>query len=565
MGLGVAYGVLDVRPAWGVQITACVEVEPQVCNESRRQISTRSDCDPQTALQRARNQSRLNAKDALAPICRDQVTQAEAAQICSDAGGLLPSSGTALSQSPVPRAGASPLSSQMHISSSGSSEPKLCAVLRDLPSETETSTTSNLLCPFNDGRQTTVVFSTRARCGVQCFDPVTHRLNVRRHENANLTNGDVDRILGDATRVLRQNNAVGDVPCGLTFTREGAVTRFTTGNGVINTRRQLARVFEVPGYVKVVNDIDFCGETIPNVIGCALRGIETMVVVRVDEDLEGNLWGHEFGHTQGLEHRENVNAIMNPFLVETALGVSTPECNAFKQGISASGGAAAAAGVGGGIASGQTGTSGDVTSDIRSFVRRLYIYGVPYQRARAYGTAQLPTLRAMLVDPGQAAYWSNIVTVMSIIGDESIASDLLKFVRTGGGKISPEHYRAKATAIVSLGYLINKTGSPTALNFLSKGLDPDAWPSLVGSNLASYQKSVDERDEHLTQKAILGLALSGHPRAKDLLQNLLNSPATPGQQKFRDANREVIEDALEEHEKVARLGLLKYYEKSQIH
>lgn len=154
------------------QITACVEPTTAVANNvSRKLVSTRTDCDPSVALYKAREQSRVNARDAIAPICRDRVTLAEAEATCRSRGLSLPSTATtSLSRPPLAAEGRPAANASYPIQSQS---PKLCAVLRNVPNETETTTqpagVENGFCLFNDNKTTTKTIRTRATCGIQCF------------------------------------------------------------------------------------------------------------------------------------------------------------------------------------------------------------------------------------------------------------------------------------------------------------------------------------------------------------------------------------------------------------
>ena len=158
-------------PAWADQITLCVEPATAVADDvGRKRRSTRTDCDPAVASSRARRQSGVNARDAIAPICRERITAAEAQATCASRGLALPSPPTALGRAPVAAAGRAAAGASLPVQSQS---PKLCAILRDVPAETETSTRpagiENGFCIFNGNRTTTKVVRTRATCGVQCF------------------------------------------------------------------------------------------------------------------------------------------------------------------------------------------------------------------------------------------------------------------------------------------------------------------------------------------------------------------------------------------------------------
>jgi flavodoxin len=138
-------------------------------------------------------------------------------------------------------------------------------------------------------------------------------LRVRRFASTVLDDARADVILADATVVLQTNDGAGDRACLVHFTRDGAVTQFSTGDGSIDSQSEFNAVIALPGFVKVVNQINWCGGIIPNVIGCAPVPGSSLVVVRFTANQEGILWAHEYGHTQSLSHRTDTsNAVMFP-------------------------------------------------------------------------------------------------------------------------------------------------------------------------------------------------------------------------------------------------------------
>lgn len=158
---------LQVQPVRADQITTCVEPAANVANNiSRKQRSTRSDCDPDKALQRARDQARINARNVISPLCIDRITPQEAEATCRSHGLSLPTSATQLGRPPIPAAGRPRIDASLPIQSSG---PKLCTVLRDVNNETETNTESDAICFLNNFRRTIVRARSRAFCAVECF------------------------------------------------------------------------------------------------------------------------------------------------------------------------------------------------------------------------------------------------------------------------------------------------------------------------------------------------------------------------------------------------------------
>jgi hypothetical protein len=161
----------------------------------------------------------------------------------------------------------------------------------------------------------------------------THTLQVSRHTAAALSDAQADAILGVGTVVLRINDGSGDVACNVTLMRDPTVTvtTFTTGTGIINSGADFSAVIGLPGHVKVVNQINWCGGPGIGIIGCAPVPGNSLAVVRFAANQEGILWDHEFGHNKGLSHRSGSDLVMNPTIGPNRRKVNGAECTAFRQ------------------------------------------------------------------------------------------------------------------------------------------------------------------------------------------------------------------------------------------
>src|SRR5262249_6043356 len=117
----------------------------------------------------------------------------------------------------------------------------------------------------------------------------------------------------------------------LSLLRNGNVAVFNTGNGMINSNADFNTINGLPGRIKVVNQINVCGATIsPNIIGCAPIPGSSQVVVRFTAAEEGILWAHEYGHTRGLNHRNDATAVMNGTISPAHSMVNNQECNDYR-------------------------------------------------------------------------------------------------------------------------------------------------------------------------------------------------------------------------------------------
>lgn len=160
---------------------------------------------------------------------------------------------------------------------------------------------------------------------------VTHDLQTRRYVTTPLTNARTDQILTDMGTILQNVDSPGDVACRVAFERDGNVTTFNTGTGSINSQADFQAVNGLPGNVKVVNQINWCGSLAPNIIGCAPVPGSSLVVVRYILNREGILWVHEFGHNKGLSHRNGITLVMNPTIGTTQRGINQAECDSYRQ------------------------------------------------------------------------------------------------------------------------------------------------------------------------------------------------------------------------------------------
>ncbi|TBW10391.1 hypothetical protein E0E52_03865 [Azotobacter chroococcum] len=209
----------------------------------------------------------------------------------------------------------------------------------------------------------------------------------------------------------------------------------------------------------------------------------------------------------------------------------------------------------------QTGDPG--LMDIKDFVRQVFIHGVPYEEANKYDTSVVPTLLKMLEDPTEEAHWANIAVVLEIIGDERAVDPLIAFIEKGvEGEMSRFRYVAKTSALMGLGYLINKTGNEKALNYLKQSLAPETWEARRIAGISPFQASMDERNRDLSKYAILGLALSGHPSAAEAIRSLQKPADTEAKRAFQAQVSDVVSEALKTNEEIAREGLATYYRKS---
>jgi hypothetical protein len=151
--------------------------------------------------------------------------------------------------------------------------------------------------------------------------------------------------LTDALELLDVNdgpaaNGDGDVSCNVPLSRNGPVSPTSVPfNGRINNENDFNTLCGQGGYVHVVNQINWCGASADNIIGCATIGSGCMVVVRYAPDEV--LWAHEYGHTRRLEHScgdpgmkpcgpKEDDRVMHPYIERNHRKIGSLECGHYK-------------------------------------------------------------------------------------------------------------------------------------------------------------------------------------------------------------------------------------------
>ena len=187
-------------------------------------------------------------------------------------------------------------------------------------------------------------------------------------------------------------------------------------------------------------------------------------------------------------------------------------------------------------------------NDVRAFVRQIFFHGVPFEEASRFDVKSVPVLLEMLNDPAEDLYWPNIAVTLAMIGDDETANALIAFIEKSDDKMSRERYLAKASAIMSLGYLSNRLDSRRAMSYLKESVDPTVWKRRGVRWASPVHRSEEERDVQLSTMAVLGLALSGRPEAAEAMKAVKHDRIKP-----------VVADALRDHEAIKNEGLHGYY------
>ncbi len=375
---------------------------------------------------------------------------------------------------------------------------------------------------------------------------------VFRYQTAALDDARAGQILERGQLLLTTNDGSYDVSCPLMppLALSGHVQPFTFTDGNIDTSAELASILNRPGGgAYVVNEINYCGGP-PSpgftILGCASGGTPIVVVRRSSLQVEGILWTHEYGHVKGLGHRDEAGNVMHSVIDTDHTMVRDFQCRNYQQ-------PALAGGQQGPQPAGQQ----DQPVPILEFIRRQFIHGVPYDEAARYTSADVPLLLTQLERPAEGVYLPTVVGTLGVIGDPRAVQPLIAFVERGTGRISDELYGAKKAALLALGHITNKSPSPQAVDYLTRGLDPAHWNSVLRWQLP-YDAPAGTRNWQMVKASAWGLGVSGKPEGARPLQSAL--------ERFRAERAasppdlpDLIQDAMNTNATVRRIGLRAFY------
>jgi hypothetical protein len=157
--------------------------------------------------------------------------------------------------------------------------------------------------------------------------------------------------------------------------------------------------------------------------------------------------------------------------------------------------------------------SDDIQYRVDDLVFKHYMDGIPYPEAHALGPNALPYLLELLENPELKLFWTNIIVTIGFIEDPSAVDPLIDFLERAEGEVDGASFRALLSVPYALG-CIAAGGGDRSIAYLAD--------TIAGSGTAAIQwqfqgKSVKDL---VAEYAVMGLAVSGRPEARQLLQTL---------------------------------------------
>ncbi len=364
-----------------------------------------------------------------------------------------------------------------------------------------------------------------------------------------MTTSQINNALSGATNILRTDSGASDVSCDTRLYRSGRVN-IEPSNGMwnISSGSEMNRACGLPGFAVVTSRITYCSGFGSNIVGCARPGCMVMVPGVAAGAATSQLWAHEFGHTRALGHRDGTGNIMNSS-INNGGRLNNAECGAFNNPVTNF------------FFSFLPAEEHDLSSmSLDEFAEKQFFHGVPYEAAEVYGKKAVPELIKMLRDTNQAEKWSNAATLLAMLDDPRGVDAVIDFIdKVDAGDQNSLPARARANAVLSLGYSAAKGKNPKSMRYLMDSLEDDAWQKRGVRNArglrtgAEPDMEIEEGvDEELTEYAVAGLALSGQPAAEPRLREFANANGRSAEMK------NFVETALFEHAQVRKVGLARY-------
>jgi hypothetical protein len=181
------------------------------------------------------------------------------------------------------------------------------------------------------------------RTSAAARDEVAIEVDVGVHPKSTplLTEADVTAIAADGSSLLENTEFAGDVACAVKIVLR-KLNHIRIGDGIVDSPVAFDALFidtaNLPlaqktdhWQVRVVKEISWCNTFVP-AGGCADVNGRRIAVARRPSPIEGILWAHEIGHTQGLLHRTDSNvALMRPSILPDHNLLTQTECDAFRK------------------------------------------------------------------------------------------------------------------------------------------------------------------------------------------------------------------------------------------
>ena len=386
-------------------------------------------------------------------------------------------------------------------------------------------------------------------------------VTVRRQEAVSTIADDTAaKVLETVSEIFEGASGGDDEACAVTLVLRGSVGTLTAAElpFFISSQADFDRVRSLPGTVKIVGDIGWCGGIGAGIAGCANKPGPALVMTWKSSRVRNAVvLAHEYLHTAGNPHRSGTRALMLPTVGLDNDRVNGLECD------KAMGGPSAVSESGEAIPNEELDYSGlhgadedlaqndeqtdpspiteepEAPSDpqaVLAFVSQVYAHGVPFAEASEFSPEDVPVLEQVIELKGASSAGEpnfevvgNAVATLGAIATEEATEALREYLLSDpSAEISVEETVAKADTLIALGWAVNQTGNNELLSLLLDGSSSDWWAEVAGVDWKTPAFATrEDLIEYLVAKAILGLTLSGAHEARLRLEQI-RSEVVPG-------------------------------------
>ena len=155
----------------------------------------------------------------------------------------------------------------------------------------------------------------------------------------------------------------------------------------------------------------------------------------------------------------------------------------------------------------------NLESSVDRLVLKHHFGGIPYEEAKALGSRAIPHLAGILSDLEKKEFWVNAIVTLGFIEDPAGLAILTSFLDSAEGEVDVSTLRALLSVHYAIG-CIASTGDEDAYDQLSSWIDRPQAKAISWSFKGRDVRSL------LSNRALIGLAVSGRPEATSKLEQL---------------------------------------------
>jgi hypothetical protein len=350
----------------------------------------------------------------------------------------------------------------------------------------------------------------------------------------------------DANGIVRAINevfATNNPPCPIKFLRTKKIAVFddSVAPGTINSESDFSALAQVSAGLRIVEEINWCGQFLAGIRGCSSQPGQIWAVVRFKPKLDPLIWAHEFAHTTGSAHRSDPFALMQPMLSASNRAVNSEECQRLVAGSQAAFDPSRA--LTREFQAAPFGTP-SVSKDLiqgsdgfRMFIDRQWPDGIPYLNAAQFTSADVSAALTILDSGKSKEQWLNTIMFLGSVGTADLLERFGQFVRHHIPFVSSAERDAVSAVPLAIAWIgarhcrrNDKEKCESAVRMLVSMSSARWWRATKRKNANFNEQEIGR----LTLKAAIALALPGSEVSELRLKQLRSALATASEESNLD-------------------------------